>query len=70
MTSPVSDPELRFMQGELAAEWYADEVLDGSGRLLYLDKVHSVSGPVEVEGSHVWDDQLLENQYRRFLNGF
>ncbi len=35
----------------------------------YLDKVGSVSALVEVEGDHVFDDQLLEDQYRRFHNG-
>jgi len=33
----------------------------------YLDRVGSVSALVEVEGAH-WDDELLEEQHRRFLN--
>ena len=35
----------------------------------YLDKVGSVSAMVEVEEFHVWDDQVLDQQYRRFHNG-
>jgi len=35
----------------------------------YLDKVGSVSALVEVEEFHVWDEQTVEHQYRRFLNG-
>jgi hypothetical protein len=34
----------------------------------YLDKVGSVSALVEVEGTHWPCDELLNNQYRRFLN--
>ena len=34
----------------------------------YLDKVGSVSALVEVEVSHVFDDQLLDEQHRRFLS--
>ena len=60
---------VQFLQSEKAAELYVDEVLDGRGRFLYLDNRVSVSALVEVEGSHVWDDQLLNEQYQRFLNG-
>ena len=35
----------------------------------YLDKSGSVSALVEVEGSHVWEDEVIEEQYRRFLSG-
>ncbi len=58
-----------FLGSELAAELYVDEVLDGRGRFQYLDSVSSVSGLVEVEEDHVWDDRLLDQQHRRFLNG-
>ena len=54
---------------EVAAERYCDELVDGRGRPLYLDKVGSVSGLDADEDSHVWDDRLLDQQYRRFLNG-
>ncbi len=75
----MTAPPKRWIQTELAAELYADELVDGSGRpirgrltdlrdVVRLDKVRSVSGLVEVEESRVWDDQLLEEQYRRFLS--
>ena len=35
----------------------------------YLDRVGSVSGLVEVEEFHVWDYELIQDQYRRFLSG-
>ncbi len=35
----------------------------------YLDRVGSVSALAEAEAFFVFDDQLIENQYRRFLNG-
>ncbi len=35
---------------------------------LYLDKVGSVSGLVEVEDH--WDADLIDQQYQRFLNGW
>jgi len=56
------------LERELAADMYCDEVIDGSGRLLYLDTVVSVSALAEAE-SRPWDDELLEKQYRRFLHG-
>jgi len=58
-----------YMASELAAAQYCNEEVDGWGRLLYLDKVGSVSALVEVEESFVWNDRLLDQQYRRFLNG-
>ncbi len=33
----------------------------------YLDKVGSVSALVEGEEYHVWDDLILDEQHRRFL---
>ena len=42
---PVSDPQLRsYLASERAAVDYCNEVVDGMGRQLYLDKVGSVSG--------------------------
>ncbi len=35
----------------------------------YLDKVGSVSAMVEVEDAYVWDDRVLDEQHRRFLDG-
>ena len=37
--------------------------------LQYLDKVGSVSGLRRDEEFHVFDDQLIDQQYRRFNNG-
>ena len=42
--------------------------VDAESSISYLDKVGSVSAMVEGEG-FVFDDQLLDNQYRRFHNG-
>ncbi len=38
-----------FLHSELAAEMYVDEVLDGSGNLLYVDRVGSVSALSRAE---------------------
>jgi len=40
-----------------------DEMVAGK----YLDKVGSVSASQRDETSCVWDDELLDEQYRRFL---
>ncbi len=40
--------------------------VDGECDLYYLDKVGSVSALVEGEGFHVFDDELIDQQYRRF----
>jgi len=45
------------------------EGLAPRGDVEYVDKVGSVSALVEVEGFHVFDDQVLDQQYRRFHNG-
>ena len=67
---PISRPVTpTYLASERAAVDYCNEVVDGAGRLLELDSIVSVSGLVEVEDSRVWDDQLLDQQYRRFLNG-
>jgi len=53
VTSSSPDSEFRsFMESELASELYCDEVLDGSGRLLHLDKVGSVSALAEAEDQY------------------
>ncbi len=52
---------------ELAAEMYADDVLDGSGRLCHLDKVSSMSAMPEPE--HHWDSEILKRQERSFNHG-
>ena len=38
-----------FLGSERAAEMYVDELVDGAGRVQYLDKVASVSGAIEIE---------------------
>ena len=43
--------------------------VDAMAETRYLDRVGSVSALVEVEESHVFDDELIEEQYRRFRNG-
>ena len=35
----------------------------------YLDKVGSVSALAEAEDFHVFDDEMIDQQYRRFHNG-
>jgi len=35
----------------------------------YLDKVGSVSALAEAEDFHVFDHELIDQQYRRFHNG-
>ena len=52
----------RSLEGLESVDMFAD--------MCYLDKVGSVSALVEVEENHVFDDQLLDNQYRRFHNGW
>ena len=47
-------------------ERYGVDTMDMFG---YVDKSGSVSALVEVEGSHVFDDQLIDEQYRRAVNG-
>ncbi len=43
--------------------------VDGKADQLYLDKVGSVSGLRRDEEFHVWDEELIETQYRRFHSG-
>ena len=51
------------------AQLFAEDVLDGESEVAYLDRVVSVSALVEVEGSYVFDHELIDQQHRRFLNG-
>ncbi len=68
MFTHVSDilRRLSYLGSERAAEDYCDEVVDGDGRLQYLDKVHSVSALNEPP-EPLFVDELLDEQYRRFL---
>ncbi len=52
---------------ERELEW--PEAVDMSTRCLYLDKVGSVSGTRRDEDTIIFDDELLDQQYRRFHNG-
>ena len=69
--SPVSARSFRsvWIESELAAKLYVDELVDGNGQPMHLDQVGSVSGLELERDFHVWDDQLLDQQHRRFLNG-
>ena len=62
----ISPPPI---ESEEASELYVDEVLDGSGSFQYLDKVGSVSGLEQERNSLVWDEMVIDHQYRRFLHG-
>ena len=57
-----------FLGSELASELYVDEVLDGAGRIQYLDSVRSMSG---LPGPLIhWPaDSVIEEQHRRFHSG-
>ena len=59
----------RFLGTERAAEQYCNEEVDGQGRMQYLDKVGSVSAPQEQGQIAIFDDLVLDQQHRRFLNG-
>ncbi len=52
-----------------AAQRFSLEGLAPRGELEYIDKVGSVSALVEGEG-HIFDDELIDSQYRRFDNGW
>ncbi len=59
----MSQSQPWFMESELAAELYVDEVVDGSGRLLYVDKVVSVSEPLSSKS-------MLEKRRQRSPENF
>ncbi len=70
LTSPeglLSRDRDSYMASSLASEHYCDEVVDGAGRLLYLDKVGSVSA-LNEPSEPIWVDSLLDEQHRRFLH--
>ncbi len=56
-----------YLRTQRAAVDYCNEVVDGAGRLQYLDKVGSVSALIEPS-EPIWVDSLIDQQYRRFLN--
>ena len=54
---------------EETAQRHSLEGLAPRGALEYLDRVGSVSG-LELERDHlVFDDEIIDQQYRRFANG-
>ncbi len=53
----------------LVAQQNSLEGLAPRGVHAYVDRVGSVSALAEAEEFHVFDDALIEQQYRRFLNG-
>ena len=57
---------LSFLDSEVAAELYVDEIVDGGGRLLDIDRSGSVSALVEVEGA-IQSVEQLKDQFRRIL---
>ena len=57
-----------LLVSEAGAELYVNEVLDGSGRFQYLDKVASVSALTEPEPVMWLNEENQDEQYRRFLN--
>ena len=57
----------RSMEGLAQREMFSSDVLTRSDEVVTLDKVGSVSGSI-LSVSH-WDDAVINEQYRRFLNG-
>ena len=58
-----------FLASEEAAVLYVDDVLDGSGNVLHLDKPSSVSALIEIENDFVYDPAHIELNRRLILNG-
>ena len=57
---PVGGPDLdRYLVTQQAVEDYCNELVDGGGRQLYLDKSGSVSAMVEVEDDYDYDVKML-----------
>ena len=54
---------------EEAAQRFSLEGLAPRGVPEYVDTVGSVSGLRRDEAVHVFDYELIDQQYRRFLNG-
>ncbi len=52
--------QLSFLQTELAAEMYVDELLDGQGRSLYLDRVSRVTALTEAETDAEYDPEHVK----------
>ena len=63
-------PLAAYLASERAAVDYCNEVVDGAGRQLYLDRLGSVSALVEVEADCDYDPTHIELNRRLILNGF
>jgi len=67
--SRVSIPDLdSYLASERAAVDYCNEVVDGSGRLLHIDRVVSMSALVEVEDDFDYVPDHNELFQRKILN--
>jgi len=58
-----------FVASEEAAVAYIDELVDGDGQLVYVDKVGSVSALVEVEEDFAYDPNHNELNRRLIHHG-
>ncbi len=68
LTHVGDSPLIRYLASERAAEDYTDEIVDGQGRLQYLDQVPSVSAS-EPSRATLWlPASQLEKQRRRHLH--
>ncbi len=55
-------------RNESDCELYVDEVLTGDGQYVILDMLGSVSGLRRDETVMIWNEDILDEQYRRFLS--
>ena len=60
--------QLRSSEEELAEQTSLEGLTPFSDSVI-VDKVGSVSGLMPFESMMEWDEQFLDQQYRRFLNG-
>jgi len=58
-----------YLRSESAAEHYVDEIVDGSGRLQYLDKPLSMSALTETETDYDYDPTHIELNRRLIPHG-
>ena len=56
-----------FGDSEVAAELYCDEALDGKEFASYLDRAGTVTALPSGEYAEIFDDEVIDEQYRRFL---
>jgi len=58
-----------FVASEEAAVAWVDEWVDSDGKLLYIDRVGSVSALIEIENDCAYDPTHIELNRRLILNG-